>query len=265
MCTKIFMSLKSIKKSILFIIYTVFLLPLVLHAQEKEPVKILFVGNSFTYFWNMPQLVKAMGENEEVFLEIHQSTVGGSSLKQHWNEEKGTVTRKLLKESKWDYVILGDHSLSTIDTPENFEEYGNKFTELIRSVGAEPIFYLTWAYKSNPLMQPAITTAYLELAHKLNVKVIPVGPIWMKARNLRPDLNLYFDDKHPSSDGSYLIALIVYKALTGKSIIGIPERVTTFDKDGEKLYLSFLLPETGAFFKQLVEETNIESYNKINE
>jgi hypothetical protein len=257
--------LKNIKKNFILVLAIVLLVPLGLFSQEEQPLKVLFVGNSFTYFWNMPQLVKAMGESQGIALDIHQSTVGGTNLKQHWNEEKGTITRKLLNEQDWDYVILGDHSLSTINSLERFKEYGGKFSKLIRSKGAEPIFYITWAYKSNPLMQPAITKGYLELAHELNAKVIPVGPIWMKARNLRPDLNLYFDDKHPSSDGSYLIALIAYKALTGKSVSEISNRVTTMDKDGEKLYLSFVLQETSAFFKQLVEESKIESFNKIKE
>jgi hypothetical protein len=243
----------------------VLLMPINLFSQEEKPLKVLFVGNSFTFFWNMPQLVKAMGEIQDVPLEIHQSTVGGSNLKQHWDEAKGTQTRKLLKGGNWDYVVLGDHSLSTIDAPDQFKEYGQKFSELIRSTGAEPIFYLTWAYKSNPLMQPAITKEYLDLAQELNAKVIPIGPIWMKARELRPDLNLYFDDKHPSSDGSYLIALIVYKSLTGNPNSDISNRVTTTDKDGEKLYLSFVLSETADFFKQLVEETNFESFNKVKE
>lgn len=257
--------LKSIKTNVTLLIAIALLLPLSSFSQEEKPIKILFVGNSFTYFWNMPQLVKAMGKSQGVTLDIHQSTVGGSNLKQHFHEEKGTITRELLKEEEWDYVILGDHSLSTIESPERFDEYTKKFSELVRSVGAEPIFYLTWAYKSNPLMQPNITKKYLELAHELNAKVIPAGPIWMNARNLRPDLNLYFDDKHPSPDGSYLIALIVYKSLTGKSNSNINSRVTTIDKDGEKLYLSFVLPETALFFKQLVEETNFEPYNSIKE
>ncbi|MFT4804799.1 MAG: hypothetical protein ACI8QP_001277 [Porticoccaceae bacterium] len=256
---------KNIKKNFLLIMAIVLLMPLSIFSQEEKPLKVLFVGNSFTYFWNMPQLVKAMGESQGVHLDIHQSTVGGSNLKQHWLEEKGTQTRKLLKEQKWDYVILGDHSLSTINTPERFKEYGEKFSKLIRSIGAEPIFYLTWAYKSNPLMQLTITKTYLDLAQELGAKVIPVGPVWMKARELRPDLNLYFDDKHPTSDGSYLIALIAYKTLTEKSVSKISSRVTTIDKDGEKLYLSFVLDETAAFFKQLVEETNFESFNKEKE
>lgn len=256
---------KNIKKYFVLVMAIVLLMPLNLFSQEEKPLKVLFVGNSFTFFWNMPQLVKAMGETQGVPLEIYQSTVGGSNLKQHWDEEKGTQTRKLLKEGNWDYVVLGDHSLSTINTPDLFIEYGQKFSELIRSIGAEPIFYLTWAYKSNPLMQPTITKAYLSLARELNAKVIPAGPIWMKAKELRPDLNLYFDDKHPSSDGSYLIALIVYKSLSGNSVSKISNRVTTTDKDGEKLYLSFVLPETAAFFKELVEETNFESFNKVKE
>ncbi|EAR13223.1 hypothetical protein PI23P_01977 [Polaribacter irgensii 23-P] len=234
------------------------ILPLNLFAQEKKPTRVLFVGNSFTYFWNMPQLVKAMGASQGVSLEIHQSTVGGSNLKQHWLEEKGTLTRKFLKEERWDYVILGDHSLSTIDTPESFKIYAKKFSKLVRSGGAEPIFYMTWAYKSNPLMQPAITQGYTELAAELDASIIPVGPIWMQARELRPDLNMYFDDKHPSTDGSYLIALIVYKTLTGNAINEISNRVTTTDIDGEKLYLSFVLEENALFFKQLVTAAGIE-------
>lgn len=257
--------IKNLKRNFILLLAILLLLPFSMFSQEEKPLRVLFVGNSFTYFWNMPQLVKAMGESQGIALDIHQSTVGGSNLKQHWHEEKGTITRKLLNEQDWDYVILGDHSLGTINSPVRFKEYGEKFSELIRSKGAKPIFYLTWAYKSNPLMQPIITKGYLELAHKLNAKVIPVGPVWMKARELRPNLNLYFDDKHPSSDGSYLIALIAYKALTKKSVTEISNRITTIDRDGEKLYLSFVLPETSVFFKQLVEESNIESFNKIKE
>ena len=111
-------------------------------------------------------------------------------------------------------------------------------------------------------MQSTITDGYKNLAKKLNASIIPVGLIFMKAQELRPDLELYFDDKHPSADGSYLIALIVYKALTGKSVSKIPNRVTTLDKDGEKLYLSFILPETGAFFKNLVDNSDFKNYKK---
>lgn len=260
------MKSKSKKNIYLAVLGLILLLPISLIGQvkkdEKDPIKILFVGNSFTFFWNMPQLVGAMAKKQGVEIESYQSTVGGSNLKQHWKSEKGTQTRKRIEEGDWDYVVFGDHSTSTIKTPERFNEYGRKFAKLVRSKGAEPIFYLTWAYKSNPLMQETITNGYMKLAKELNTQVFPVGPIWMKARANRPDLELYFDDKHPSPNGTYLIALIITKSLTGKSVLNIPNRLTTLDKNGEKLYLSFVLPTNGKFFRQLVEETNFEVYNK---
>ncbi|MBO0343473.1 DUF4886 domain-containing protein [Flagellimonas profundi] len=245
----------------IWVVAIVLCLPISLNAQKNEdPVKILFVGNSFTYFWNMPQLVEAMSETQGVTIDARQSTVGGSNLEQHWKSEKGTITRKLLEDNQWDYVVFGDHSLSTIEAPERFMEYGTKFADFVRSKGAEPIFYMTWAYHSNPLMQETITKGYMDLATKLNAKVLPVGPVYMKARTLRPDLDLYFDDKHPSSDGTYLIALTITKLLSGKSIMDVPDRLITEDRKGEKLYLSFVLPTTGKFLRQLVDEMNFEPY-----
>ncbi|UOB18538.1 hypothetical protein [Abyssalbus ytuae] len=245
------------------VICLILLLPFGLKSQtKKEPVKILFVGNSLTFFWNMPQLVSAMAKSQGVEIQAYQSTVSGSNLEQHWKGEKGTLTQKRIEEEKWDYVVFGDHTTSTIKNPDRFDEYARKFAKLVRSKGAEPIFYITWAYKSNPLMQETVTNGYIQLAKELNAQVFPVGPIWMKSRNLRPDLELYFDDKHPSPDGTYLVALIITKSLTGKSVLDIPNRLTTLDKNSEKLYLSFVLPANGNFLRQLVEETNLEIYKR---
>lgn len=230
-------------------------IPIYLKAQKNEaPINVLFVGNSFTYFWNMPHLVEAMSKTQGVILNVRQSTVGGSNLEQHWKSEKGTVTRQLIEDLKWDYVVFGDHSRSTIDAPKRFRKYSCKFTKLVRSKGAEPIFFITWAYKSNPLMQKCITKGYLDLAAKLSVRVFPVGPVFMKARELQPNMELYFDDKHPSPNGTYLIALTITKFLLDNSIKSVPNRLSTLDKDGNNLFLSFVRPTTGTFFRQLVEE-----------
>jgi hypothetical protein len=223
------------------------------NTKDKN-IKILFVGNSFTYFWNMPQMVNAMAKLEKVPITIQQSTVGGSTFKQHYNKEKGTKTRDYLEKNNWDYVILQEFSTGPVYQLDDFKEYGAKLANLAKSKGAEPILYMTWGYKSNPLYQPIISKAYNELGKDLNINVIPVGEIFTKARNLRPDLNFYFDDKHPSSDGSYLIALIFYKAITGNSVANIPDRLNSKDENGEEIILSFVLPETAVFFKQLVDE-----------
>ena len=228
-------------------------------AQEEAPTRILFVGNSFIYFNNLPQVVAAMGEHEGIALETRQSTVGGSNLEQHWKGEKGTKTRAMLEEEKWDYVVFNNHSLSAIDTPESFMEYGRKFAELVKEKGAKPVFMMTWGYDSNPLMQPEITRMYNKLAEETGSGVVPCGPLVAEARKWRPDLDLFFDDKHPSSNGTYLLGLAFYKYFTGKSLQNIPARITTQDRNGEKLYLIFMLPEDADFLRQLAGEYEFET------
>lgn len=247
------------KSTYLFCIF-ILLFTLSTFSQDKknETAEVLFVGNSFTYFWNMPQMVNAMCKLGNDSLKTFQSTVGGSTFKQHYNREKGTKTRDYLDSKKWDYVILQDHSLGPVEQPEDFMAYGTKLVTEVRSKNAIPVLYLTWGYHSNPLIQQVVNKKYSELAKKLNVPYIPVGEIFMKARELRPDLNMYFDDKHPSSDASYLIALIFYKALTGKPVTDIPNRLTSVDENGENIFLCFVSNETGNFFRQLVNEFPFE-------
>lgn len=222
--------------------------------QRSDGPRILFVGNSFTYFFNLPQVVSSMAETQGIELITRQSTVGGSSLEEHWKEERGTQTMRLLKEQQWDYVVFNNHSLSAIDSPESFFEYGRKFAEMVKEKGATPVFMMTWGYKSNPLLIRRISEAYKLLASETGSEYVPAGELIAESRSWRPDLELYQDDKHPSSNGTYLLGLAFYKFFTGMSTQDIPKRLTTHDEDGELLYLIFMSQEDADFLQQLVDE-----------
>ena len=226
---------------------------------QTDTTKILFVGNSFTYFFNLPQVVAAMAKTQNDVLITRQSTVGGSNLEQHWKSEKGTKTRELLENGDWDYVVFNNHSLSSINTPDAFMEYGKKFSKLVRKKGGEPVFMMTWAYKSNPLMQAKITEMYEKLSEETKTDYVPCGPLFAQARKWRPDLNLFADDKHPSSNGTYLLGLAFYKYFTGKETADIPKRLETKDIDGEKLYLIFMSQGDADFLQQLVDEYDFKT------
>ena len=133
-------------------------------------------------------------------------------------------------------------------------EYGAKFADKVREMGAKPVFMMTWGYKSNPLMQERITEMYTRLAQENGAEVVPCGPIFASARQWRPDLELFFDDKHPSANGTYLLSLAFYKFFSEQRVAGIPTRLTTLDANGEKLYLVFMHREDADFLQQLVDE-----------
>ena len=70
-----------------------------LHSQEKE--KILFIGNSFTFYWNLPTQTEKMGLERGLPWEIHQSTAGGATLKDHWNGNKGLKTKNIISTTQF--------------------------------------------------------------------------------------------------------------------------------------------------------------------
>lgn len=225
--------------------------------------KILFVGNSYTYFWNLPQCVEALGNEGGMTWTIRQSTAGGVNWGQHVRGEKGLETLKKIKEGDFDVIIFQNHSRASIDRPDSMTYYGHTLTKLARESGAKVFFYMTWAREWDPFMYDPIAKKYLELGKELEVEVIPVGRAWEMARRLRPDFPLYDDDgSHQSPLGTYLNACVFYAAFTGKSPVGLPNRLTTTDANGEKLYLSIQSKNNALFCQKVAEKITLHPDNK---
>lgn len=238
------------------------LLNISLFAQTDLPKKVLFVGNSYTYFWNLPQTVALMAENKNIDLTTRQSTAGGSTWGQHWRGEKQLNTLNIIEDGDFDIVIIQNHSMRSIEAPDSMMHYGKLLAEVIRKSGAQPYLYMTWAREWNPLMQKTITEKYLELGKLIDAKVIPIGLAWQRARELRPDFPLYDEDgSHQSTLGTYLSACVFFGALANQSPVGLPHRLTTQDKNGEKLYISIQSKENALFCQLVAEEILAEMKN----
>jgi hypothetical protein len=74
--------LKKIYRAVL-LLFSFLLLGSSMIAQSEGPQRILFVGNSYTYFWNLPQHVALMAQEGGVELHTQQSTAGGVNWGQH--------------------------------------------------------------------------------------------------------------------------------------------------------------------------------------
>ncbi len=178
-------------------------------------MRILFLGNSFTFFNDLPQLVASL-----LNAEVGRSLRGGAYLYQHLDpaDELYTQTNQLLTEDKWDYVVLQDQSQGPITHLAQFREAVASLCPKIKASGAKPLLYETWAYRegSNTLastgltfdaMQQALTDGYAAAARDFGALVAPVGQAFCKARR---HTDLYCeDDYHPSAEGSRIAAQVI--------------------------------------------------------
>jgi hypothetical protein len=240
---------------IIFLFFFLFVGCMHSNAQIEPPKNILFVGNSYTYFWNLPQTVDLMIESQSMEMKAEQSTAGGASLGHHWRGERELNSIELIKKGKYDAVVLQDHSRRAIDHPDSLMYFGELFGNLIKENNAQIYLYMTWAREWDPYMQDNINANYIKLAEKINARIVPVGPAWERARTLRPNFPLYDDDEsHPSALGTYLTACVFYAVLTGKSPIGLPNRLISQDINGQKLYITIQSTENAIFCQNVAEE-----------
>lgn len=244
----------SEKRYLLIVIINLLLFNLAI-TQSDPPSKVLFIGNSYTYFWNLPQNVALMAEAEDLNIITMQSTAGGSHWGHHWRGERDLLTKEILNKGAYDAVVLQNHSMSAFNRVDSLMYFGQAIAEIINNKGAKIYLYETWSREWDPYMIETIKMVYNELAVKLNAQVVPVGQTWQRAIQLRPDISLYDEDgSHPSSLGTYLTACVFYGVFTGKSPVGLPNRLSTKDANGEKLYINIQSSESALFCQKVAEE-----------
>ncbi|OUL28861.1 hypothetical protein BV375_17245 [Nostoc sp. 106C] len=188
---------------------------------SNQPLKVLFIGNSYTYFNNLPKLTRqlTLSAKETRKLETEMVTVGGATLENLWKQGKA-LSR--IRDGRWDYVVLQEQSTLPITNPKLMYEYARLFNAEIKRVNAQTVFYLTWARQNRPETQQALTDSYITIAKELNAIVAPVGIVWQQIQQQNSNLSLYNADKsHPSSIGSYVAACVFYATFYGKSPEGL--------------------------------------------
>ena len=195
------------------------------NPSAKNTIRVLFIGNSYTFFNDLPVLVSTIAASAKpsIIIETAQYTRAGYSLEQHWNE--GQAVNEIRKG--WHFVVLQEYSTRPIQDPERMYEFARKFDAEIKASGAQTVFFMTWARQHLPDMIEGLAQAYTEIAAELGARLAPVGRAWEKSIEERPDLVLHLPDQsHPSVHGSYLAACVFFTVLTGKSPLGLAHEAT---------------------------------------
>ena len=205
----------------------------------KNISSIMLIGNSFFYYNN--SLHNHLGDLYDADPDLdtprrRSITINGSSLSWHdvesylSNEEIGsfkidsdTNTYEPYEEKDIDVVIMMDCSLCPIndERKESFYKYVKKHSQTIRSKGIEPILFMSWPYKNKPEMQQQLEKEFFKASKLNNLRMVPAGPAFLFVNKNFPNINLYTEDlRHPSKEGTYLAALMVFTTLSKKSPVG---------------------------------------------
>lgn len=226
-----------------------------LAQQETDTLHVLFVDNSYTFTANMTHLVSLIADSTDTKLITYKSTAGGASLRDHWLGEKGLNTKAIISDGNYDIVVLQEHSMGTIQKPDDFFNYSGKFAELIKASGAQPYLYMTWARERVPQYQQIITSAYRQAAKQHGFGVVPVGEAWQAARELQPKIPLFMaDGSHPSGIGALLTAAVFVSTLSADLPDQIPNYNFILDDRGEKVLIYWENPEDIVFSLKVAAE-----------
>lgn len=223
-----------------------------LQAQQKE-LKVLFVGNSYTYGNNLAHIVSILSGGTNTKLFTRKSVIGGAHLWEHWNGDRELKTKEIINEGDFDIVILQDYSTSAIETPDSTIKYVRLFAEYNDQFGAKTYLFNTWARKKVPQFQPLIDEVYTRAAFDDKIVRVPVGSAWERAMDIRPSIELFTSDgSHPNTLATFLTACVFVRAITGELPQDIPGSFRTLDMEGETVHLFNIDALDAEFCKRVV-------------
>jgi hypothetical protein len=190
--------------------------------DSRPTQRMLFLGHSYTYYNDMPAMVAKMADSADspVHYDITMSAFPNATLKDHWHNRK---TRALLAQGGWDRVILQpEGGFTPSDTNSSQYVYGSKL--LAGTSRERPAIIINWLATEGFYRQHYSTTRSEDaeidqsslrgLAYAVGADVIDIASVWDRVKADQLPFSLYKDGNHPSLEGSYLAALVVYAGLS---------------------------------------------------
>ncbi len=243
-----------------------------LGCKAQDTIKVLFIGNSFTFAENMPDLFRNIADSAGYKIKTQMYAPGGVSVgdisqgtQAHMNNP---IVYENIRSDKWDYVVLQDNQGRFV------LDYGQFPTSSLVIQGhkqirdsviknnpcAKMVWFEGWALKNG--MPPygntgiemieRIAANYRFMNDSLRQIIAPIGGAWKNIIQSNPSIDLWSpDEAHPSLAGSFLTANVIY---------------ATIFKDNPTYSLANggLAANTALLLKQIAWQTLNDSFPNIN-
>jgi len=215
-------------------IFTILSLLIAITCNAQDSIKVLFIGNSYTYFENMPDLFSNIADSAGYKVKIQMYAPGGVSVgdisqgtQAHMNNP---AVYENIRSDKWDYVVLQDNQGRFVLDYGHFPSsslviQGHlqiRDSVLKNNPCAKLVWFAGWGTKngmppygnSGIEMIDRIAANYLFLNDTAHQIIAPIGGAWKRIILTNPAYDLFSpDEMHPSLFGAFLTASVIYTAI----------------------------------------------------
>ncbi len=207
-------------------------------------MNILFIGNSYTFYNEMPEMFRKLSNDNGRNVNVYSVTKGGRKLIDF--ETADEVTQNLsaiLSANRFDVCIIQEQS---VIPAYDFDTFDCGLTQVVDMIGDRAdrlVLYATWGRKDgSPVLEEdcwtregmteLITDSYCKAAEKFGADVSNVGKCFAHIKDKFPHTELYCGDlSHPSYKGSCLAAMTHYYTVFGC----LPENCDSLSLDAAEI------------------------------
>ncbi len=204
-------------------------------AISQEPVSVLIVGNSLTYYNRLDRVIKDIigCQNKQIKVNVNIQGYPGVSLKNHIMDsldasrgytesfeltKEKSPTVEIIESKCWDYLILQDRlsrdSTSYYELKKSVETCS---TEVLYFEGYSTIL---WSDSIRSIAVSENKLFFNNLTSKIGGKILPVGEVFdrINAYSNNRAFWVYSFDGHPTKLGTIVIGILIAREILVEEI-----------------------------------------------
>ncbi len=185
-------------------------------VRQEQPARVLFVGNSLTYFGNVPAIYSALAAANGEPADADMIVQGGATLAQRVADHSvgdalaGRRYTALVLQERGGDLLCAFGPDSCADSRQAIRD----LSDLASRNGVGVV--LLGTYQSHPAASQRLVEAEAQAADEAGIAYVEVSETLRRLRNVQPELDWFAaDGMHPGKDLALLNAVLVYRALHG--------------------------------------------------
>ncbi len=187
--------------------------------DDDADLRVLFIGNSLTFFNDLPGLVASIGAVSGVDISVVSRTNANFSLEDHWHAGAADGIRNL----EPDIVVMQQGPSSLAQNKLHLRAWSDSLARVAHGIGATTALYMVWPSSDRAQFFDDVLESYRLAAENSGSLFAPAGEAWREYWAEDPDAQLWGGDGfHPSQLGSVVAAVTIASVILDLDPTSLP-------------------------------------------